>query len=381
MHRHRSARTIALRLAATALMLAPAMFAACSSDKRSESGTTPAASDASPTAATAGDLPTAAAAPAGPTTFKVLAGKAEGAMDIEMFMPAAVHVREGDSIEWTAQGFEGHTITFATDTQLQEVFKGYLQPDPEDPQQQIFSPLAAFPAGGNSVAGDNTYVNSGFIGVPTEATYTLTFTKRGVYQYLCLVHPFTMRGTVSVDAPDARVDAPEAVAARGQAELARYLDVERAALDEATKAQRSFPAYEGRQLHKVTVGLTTDYGQVATFVAPKLDIKAGDTVIFENDDRDFHNVVFKGNTELKSGVSIRPGPDGKGINYVMEKSSALAVDPGPEGFGPETFLSSGSMGITMPRLTWRLTFDRPGTYVYNCTIHILAGMAGVITVR
>jgi plastocyanin len=35
----------------------------------------------------------------------------------------------------------------------------------------------------------------------------------------------------------------------------------------------------------------------------------------------------------------------------------------------------------MPRLTWRLTFDKPGTYVYNCTIHVLAGMAGVINVK
>jgi plastocyanin len=34
----------------------------------------------------------------------------------------------------------------------------------------------------------------------------------------------------------------------------------------------------------------------------------------------------------------------------------------------------------MPRTTWRLTFDKPGTYTYSCTIHVLAGMAGVIHV-
>ena len=55
--------------------------------------------------------------------------------------------------------------------------------------------------------------------------------------------------------------------------------------------------------------------------------------------------------------------------------------PPPGGFDDTTFLSSGSMGILQPRLTWRLTFDKPGTYVYNCTIHVLAGMAGVINVH
>ena len=46
-----------------------------------------------------------------------------------------------------------------------------------------------------------------------------------------------------------------------------------------------------------------------------------------------------------------------------------------------TFMSSGSMGVTQSRLTWTLRFDKPGTYIYNCTIHVLAGMGGVINVR
>ena len=46
-----------------------------------------------------------------------------------------------------------------------------------------------------------------------------------------------------------------------------------------------------------------------------------------------------------------------------------------------TFMSSGSMGVTQSRLTWTLHFEKPGTYIYNCTIHVLAGMAGVINVR
>lgn len=338
--------------------------------------------DATTEPATATAVPiSVSTAPPGPATFRVLGGKAEGAIDVEMFMPQDVRIREGDSIAWTSSGYEGHTITFATDAQLRAVMAAYLQPDPADPEQQIFNPEIAHRRGGEAVAGDGAYVNSGFIGVPVEQTYTLTFTERGVYQYLCIVHPFIMRGTVSVEAPDASVDSPETVAARGDAEYARYKAVAEEEVATARAMQRTMPAVDGASIHRVAVGLTTHYGQIATYVPAELNVKAGDTVIFENDDRNFHNVVFKGDLpEPPAGYKVYADPEGRGINVAMDKASARAVEPPAEGFGPQTFLSSGSMGITMPRLTWRLTFSEPGRYTYNCTLHVFAGMAGVINV-
>ena len=331
--------------------------------------------------ATTAPVPSSAAA-SGPATFKVLAGHSEGAFDIEMYMPADVRIREGDTIEWTAQGFEGHTITFATPQQLQNVLQNYLLDDPSDPAQKIFNQDAAYRSNAqDSFAGDGTYVNSGFIGVPNAATYRLNFTKRGTYEYVCLVHPFTMRGTVSVDAPDATVESPETVAARGNADLAENLDVEQRALKGAGDEVRDAPGVGGAMIHHVAVGLTTTVGQVATYVRPTLDVKAGDTVIFENDDRDFHNVIFKGAKDLTPGIKVVADPGGRGINYVIAKESAIAVDPPPSGFDASAFLSSGSLGVLQPRLTWTLRFDKPGTYQYACTIHALAGMAGVINVQ
>jgi plastocyanin len=364
---------------------------ACGGDSKTASPTAPssssttvvapsaAASQAS--AATPVALPSSAA-PAGPVTFSVLAGKAQGAMDIEMFMPAEIRIREGDTIEWTAQGFEGHSITFGTAQQIKDVFAEYLQPDPENPSQKVFNTKASLhSATGETFAGDETFTNSGFIGVPAESKYKLTFTKRGVYEYLCLVHPFTMFGTVSVDAPDAKVDAPATVAARGQADLARFIAAEEREVDDASAIQRSFPTIGTSYVHRVAVGLTTPYGQIATYVKPVLDIKAGDTVIFASDDRDFHNVVFKGAKELPAGVGLKPDPAGRGgFILALSNESAIGVDP-PPGFDDKTFMSSGSMGVTQSRLSWTLRFDKPGTYIYNCTIHVLAGMAGVINVR
>ena len=367
-------KTLVLHVMAIALLLAAAcIVAACSSSEHPPQVAQTMANGVAPTQSEA-TVPS-------PATFSVIAGRADGAMDIEQFMPAAVHLRVGDAIEWTAQGFEGHTITFATDDQFRDVVSSYLVTDPEDPAQLIFNPAAALRSDtGATFAGDGTYTNSGFIGVPAAATYKLTFTKKGVYRYVCLVHPFTMRGVVTVDDPDARVEPPETVAAAGEAEYRRYLQTEKDALAAAEQAPREIAGPDGTTVHRIAVGTTTPYGQVAAFTRSDLDIKAGDTVIFENDDRDFHNVVFRGAmAEPPAGIGIRVDPGGRGINYIVDKASA-AVDPPAEGFDETTFLSSGMMGITRPRQTWQLRFDKPGTYVFNCTIHVLAGMAGVIRV-
>ncbi len=298
-------------------------------------------------------------------------------------MPADIHVRVGDTIEWTARGIEGHTISFASEQQQRTLLGSYLQPDPADPAQNIFNPDVALKTRtGSTFSGDGTYYNSGFIGVPAEQKYTLTFSDTGLYQYLCLVHPFTMRGTVSVDSPSSPVEAPATVASRGEAEFTKYIEEEKRAVAQAKAEPHDVPAPDGATLHRVNVGVTTPYGQAATFVNAALDIKAGDTVIFENDDRDFHNVVFKGSlAEPPPGIGIIVDPEGRGLNFSLDKRSGIAVDPPPGGFDDQTFLSSGSMGILQPRLTWRLRFDKPGSYSFACTIHVLAGMAGVIIVR
>ena len=381
---HRAGIMRALALLGVALLAASASWACSGSTKKdgTTAGTVAAATIEATSQATAATAPLSYAA-AGATTFSIIAGRSEGAFDIERYMPADVHVREGDTIEWTAQGIEGHTISFVEQKQFSALVSQYLQPDPADPAQNIFNPEIALKSRtGETYPGDDTYFNSGFIGVPAEQKYKLTFPKSGLYQYVCLVHPFTMRGTVSVDKPDAQVEAPVSVASRGKAELSRYLDEEKRAVAQAVAEPHKLPGPSGTTLHRVNVGLTTPYGQAAVFVNPVLDIKSGDTVIFENDDRDFHNVIFKGGRkELPPGIGIIVDPEGRGLNFSLDKQSSVAVDPPAGGFDDQTFLSSGSLGILQPRLTWRLKFDTPGTYSYACTIHVLGGMAGVITVR
>jgi plastocyanin len=366
----------------SALVIALLLSACGGSDNRSATVVPSAAAPTTQASPTASPPQVTFAAP-GPAAFSVIAGQSSGAVDIERFMPYDIHVREGDSIEWTSHGIEGHTVTFGDQATLRRIMSSYLVPDTEKAGQQVFNPDLAFRSRtGDTFAGDGTYFNSGFFGVPVEQKYKLTFVKRGVYEYLCLVHPLWMRGTVSVDAPDAKVESPETVSQRGTTDLHTYMEEEKRALANATAERRDVPGPGGTTLHRVGVGVVTPYGQVAAFVTPALKIKAGDTVIFESDERNFHNVVFKGDrTEAPPGYAVRVDPEGRGINVALDQQSAAAVEPPPEGFDDKAFLSSGTMGPSMPRSTWRLTFDKAGTYLFSCTLHVFGGMAGVITVE
>jgi plastocyanin len=355
-----------------------ALAVACSDDDTPATTGTPAAASQPTPEPT---IPIAYAS-SGPATFPVLAGRTEGNRDIEAFMPSDIRVRVGDTIEWTAHGFEGHTITFGDTDDILFNVGPYLQPDPDDPEQVIFNPTIALRSEKQGTHdGDETFINSGFIGVPAEAKYSLTFNEPGLYTYLCLVHPFTMTGTVTVDPAGAQVESPETIAARGASEASRYMKGLEDEADRLAEEAHSAPGPGDTTTHYVQVGAITDHGQIALYTPGNLDINAGDTVIFQNDDRNFHNVIFKGAGELPPGVGIIVDPDGRGINYRLEKASAAAVDPPPEGFDDKTFLSSGSLGVLQPRLNWTLKFDKPGTYQYACTIHALGGMVGVIVVH
>lgn len=110
------------------------------------------------------------------------------------FVPNTLVVKAGDTIKWTEMApQEAHTVTFLA--------TGQTEPNP-------FSP----PSGGHTVAG-HTYFNSGLL--TYQKSYSLTFTKPGVYPYLCLLHnDYGMTGTVVVE-PASQHGTPSAKAPQG----------------------------------------------------------------------------------------------------------------------------------------------------------------------
>jgi plastocyanin len=373
-----------LRLAALAVLgLALATLALACDDGDDEPSTEAAAAKA-----TATDEPSA---PAGPATFHVVAGAAEGAYDIEQFMPATVRIREGDSIRWSGSGHEGHTVTLIPDDRIGSLFgqasstfdpSQYLVPAPDEPGTLEFNQVFALASEAQGSYDGTQYTNSGIFGVPVEDEYELSFPEAGVYPYLCMLHPLNMRGTVIVDEADAEVAAPEAVEAEGQRYFEAFVD-EAAEMAQAVEDDRTRVA-EGtaeRRVWSISAGIDTPHGQVLSFLPAAVEIAAGDTVIFWNSDRDFHNVIFAPEgTDAPQFPIIRPVEGRTPYRLLVNPDAANEVPP-PEGFGPNDFFGSGLMGIGWPRQHWKLTFTQPGTYRYQCTVHTQAGMAGVITVR
>jgi plastocyanin len=366
------------------LALVSLILAACSggdnkpSPTTTASSTTPAATEGEPAAAATVPFTPAAR---GPATFHVLAGATDGAFDIEQFMPQTIHIRAGDSITWTAQGYEGHTVTFFPDGKINIGPAGYLVDAADTPGTREFNPLFALGSDAQGSYDGTQYTNSGFFGVPAPADYSLTFPKAGSYSYICMVHPINMRGVIVVDEAAAQVPSPDDVAAQAATDKDRYAKEAKAAAAEDRARRVAESAASGGHTFQVSVGLDTPHAQVLAFTPGVVDLKAGDKVVFWNSERDFHNVIFAPDGTAPPQFPILKPVDGKlGFRLLINPDAEHEIAP-PAGFGPETLFSSGLMGIGFPRFYYEVTFAKPGTYKYYCTVHTLAGMSGTINVQ
>lgn len=356
----------------SALALLALLLAACGGDK----------DDDTPDATPSPTEPSVTFAAPGATTFEVIGGAINGSYDIEQFIPATISVREGDSISWRAEGYEGHTVTFLPDGKLPVGTGDYLIDAPDEPGAREFNPVFALGSEAQDEVTGSEYVNSGFIGVPAEQTYTLTFPNAGVYPYLCVVHPLHMRGVVVVGEADAQVPSPEWVAGEGQRLLGDYVaDAGRAAEDALSARNVANERNDGAA--EISVGIDTERGQVLSFLPGDVQIETGDVVTFWNSERDFHNVVFVPEGEPPpdafSAYIVKPVEGRLGFR-VLIRPEVMNEQPPPDAFGPGDGFGTGLMGITLPRNYYAFQFDTPGTYTFYCTIHANAGMAGRIVV-
>lgn len=181
------------------------------------------------------------------TTSKVVqAGGGNTTISFSRFLPKDVQINAGDSVVWynPTEVSEPHTVTFVMDSKyMTDIIAPFAVPDstefiplPTDANSEVVvipnsnstnrtNVIAALDARGfypvvidstnnvtylNSNAlyvidGTEKYVNSGVIlpvgqippGIPPITTFTVTFEKPGIYNYLCTVHPW-MTGSVVV---------------------------------------------------------------------------------------------------------------------------------------------------------------------------------------
>ncbi len=131
-------------------------------------------------------------------TLNLVGSQKEGAT-FYRFPAQTLTIRRGDSVTWAMQDpTELHTVTFGKGKRSLEI--ATVKPQPQGPPLFLVTPEAIKPLGGKVHRGTG-YYNSGFLLTegPGVRNYTLTFSRAGTFEYVCLVHDvFGMKATIIV---------------------------------------------------------------------------------------------------------------------------------------------------------------------------------------
>ena len=285
----------------------------------------------------------------------------------QAYFPSPLTIRAGDTVDFRFAAF--HTVTFNSGKPELPI----IVPGPAA-GEAAFGP-GLFPAGppGPNVTYDGTQqISSGapLQGPPSEYAYRVTFTRPGVYGYVCTLHP-GMRSEVTVrETTAALTETPAQATARGQATLGALVGTMKAAIPGVR------PAHAGTT-HAVTAGLGDAFGVSALrFLNGDLTVQRGDTVVWTNADPfEIHTVTFtSGATPPEFGEPRPPAQPGGPPLVVLPAN--VAGPAGGDTYTGQGYVNSGIIGAGTP---FALRFDAPaGSYEYLCLVH--PDMKGRITV-
>lgn len=196
----------------------------------------------------------------------------------------------------------------------------------------------------------------------------MSFPKAGTYPFLCIIHP-GMDGTVTV------VDSGTTST---QAQLDTAAQQVFTPAIAALKAQASTLAAKPVTQTRNTDGSTTfRVDTVGGFVAPsdvqqffptRMDVKVGDTVVFESSVPTPHTVTFLGGTPLPFPPSL-------------EDPKIFGATPAPAaGYDGTGYVNSGVIGVGFPGQSFSIKFSKAGAFPFVCILHVDQGMGGLIAI-
>jgi plastocyanin len=303
-------------------------------------------------------------------TFTVVAGaeSPDMAVQINDFIPKPITINVGDTVTWRVDSTEFHTVTFLS---------GAPQPDFVQPTEAglAITPLAAAPTGGREYDGTGIY-SSGLLN--KGDTYSLTFTRPGTFDYVCLVHP-NMKAQVVVREAGAPADTPAATDAKVAPHVANDLATRALPLAFQYGTVQTTTLPTGGTAIGVAAGAGDGHVAIMRFLPGNLTVHVGDTVVWTNQDPDTPHTVtfFAGAMEAHEVVTPVPQPNGPPL---LVLNPQVLERMGGETFDGSAMVSSGFLGGGSPVNTYSLRFTKPGTYEYLCLLHDEMGMKGTITV-
>ena len=320
------------------------------------------------------------------------------------FLPNEMWIHTGDSITWTFNSDEIHTVSFLV-------------------VGQLFPP---FPVGCPGFSfGAASFDGSTCVTTPPSVkgnpTFMVTFPAAGNYRLQCLVHN-TMNGTIHV--LDASVPLPHDQAlydkaaqneqralltdndhamssdagSMGMAHSGSMVSIRiTAAKDRMNAGTRKLSSSSGANT-AVTAHVKAGVGEIVSttggvqtsslvrFVGGKIVVHVGDTVEWDNNDpQEPHTMTFGPEPQdlFDPSSNVTMDPDG-GLHATLNSPSdsvhsgfilqALPDQPGTP------VNSSPNNAIALNPTIFRVTFMGPGTYNYICALHDNLGMAGQVVV-
>jgi plastocyanin len=320
------------------------------------------------------------------------------------FLPNEIWIHAGDSVTWTFNSDEIHTVTFLV-------------------VGQIFPP---FPVGCPGFSfGTASFDGSTCITTPpsvkSNPTFTVAFPTAGNYRLQCLVHS-TMNGTIHVLNASAALPHDQAFYDLEAQDEARSLLTDNdnamssdmdgmamahsgnmvtvrvlAATNRLAAANKKLSPSSGANMS--TIGhVTAGVGEIVStpggvqtsslvrFVRGKIVVHVGDTVEWGNNDpQEPHTMTFGPEPQdlFDPSANVTVDPDG-GLHAVLNSPSdavhsgfvlqALPDQPGT----PVNSNPNNALALNPTR--FRVTFQGPGTYNYKCALHDNLGMVGQVVV-
>jgi len=276
------------------------------------------------------------------------------------FLPNEIWIHVGDSIAWTFNADDIHTVTFLTDGQVRPPFP-------------VGCP--GFSPSGASFDGSTCVTSPPFI---TGQTFIVNFPTAGNYKLVCLVHE-DMTATIHVLDTSVKLPHEQSFYDREAAREAQDLLSAPDLLSHHT---------HDKSANAVAVGI----GQILAnggghetvslmrFVEPEQVIHAGATVEWTNfDPITPHTITFG---EEPAGD---PAPPSGNVTIDIDGALHGTISSTSDNVHSGFIISAPQERIGLPQAPlgttkFRITFTAPGVYPYICALHDDLGMKGRIIV-
>ncbi len=321
-------------------------------------------------------------APARTYDVKVGLGDVNKGVEVMAFFPDTVTIHVGDTVRWTQNTNEIHTVTFLAGGAMPD----FIVPG-ADPS---VSPIMLNPVVGNPAApaggqyDGSTYANSGLMGLePGQVQqFSLTFTQEGTFDYVCVIHGAMMSGKVVVVGNGVRAPSPRQAIKAGKEQMEQQMRLVPGVIRAAKALEKPDTVNpDGTKTHYIEMGYNDGQIDLVSFFPSKVNVRPGDTVTWEMSAGNVapHTVTFFNGTPDPGLITVVPQPGGPPLLYL---NAAVLFPSQPSSTLTRTgYYNSGFME-PIPGMAYSLVIGdiAPGPLPYECQLHDTSGMTGVLNV-